>query len=79
MNANIITMRLGLASAVLFASLGAATARDLYPANADQYYAQSPMSFSRQDHAKYDRSGTRGRQGLGAGPVHPEGPGNVSD
>lgn len=28
--------------------------------------------------ALYDRSGTLGRQGLGASPFHPEGPGNVS-
>jgi RND family efflux transporter MFP subunit len=28
--------------------------------------------------ARFHRSGTRGRQGLGASPLHPEGPGNVT-
>jgi hypothetical protein len=33
---------------------------------------------SRWDRARFHRSGNRGRQGLGAGPLHPEGPGNVT-
>ncbi len=35
-------------------------------------------SAAAQDRANYDWSGTRGRMGLGASPMHPEGPGNVS-
>jgi hypothetical protein len=35
-------------------------------------------SVSEQDRAQYDWSGTRGRMGLGASPMHPEGPGNFS-
>ncbi|WP_036264222.1 hypothetical protein [Methylocapsa aurea] len=30
------------------------------------------------DRYRYDESGTRGRMGLGASPMHPEGPGNFS-
>ncbi|WP_026605746.1 hypothetical protein [Methylocapsa acidiphila] len=35
-------------------------------------------SAAEQDRANYDWSGTRGRMGLGASPMHPEGPGNFS-
>ncbi len=46
------------------------------------YYEQQgpcPTGYSlqQQDRAAYDCSGTRGRIGLGASPMHPEGPGNV--
>jgi len=34
---------------------------------------------SHSDRNAFFRSGTRGRMGLGASPLHPEGPGNYSD
>jgi hypothetical protein len=52
------------------------------PANANQYYGiyQSPSQALAPFHgADFDRSGTRGREGLGASAFHPEGPGNVVD
>jgi hypothetical protein len=65
----------------------AAAARD-YPnagtapsATAAYGAEQSPSlgsSPSRADRADFDRSGTRGRWGLGGTPFRPEGPGNVS-
>ena len=67
---------------------GAVAAKD-YPyakltANADQYHGMylnpsqgsAPSITDRRD---FDRSGTRGRDGLGASPFHPEGPGDVED
>jgi hypothetical protein len=70
----------GLASIL---SIGAASAQQAYPPRPNQYYSlyeQSPGDApSRADRAEFDRSGTRGRMGLGASPYHPEGPGNVSD
>lgn len=36
-------------------------------------------SAAGEDRARYDWSGTRGRMGLGANPMHPEGPGNFSN
>jgi hypothetical protein len=72
----------GLASIL---SVGAVSAQEAYPPRASQYYSlyeQNPgagAALSRQDRADFDRSGTRGRMGLGASPYHPEGPGNVSD
>src|SRR5271165_579094 len=76
--------RIALAVATLFASAGLAAAQARYPVGAGQYYGfydagrQAP-SLSRGDHIHYDRSGTRGRDGLGGSPFHPEGPGNDSD
>jgi hypothetical protein len=80
--ANSITM--GLAAAVFLASVNMAAAQERYPAGANQYYgmyepAQRALSFSRGDRFRYGHSGTRGRDGLGASSVYPEGPGNVSD
>jgi hypothetical protein len=77
-------LTVGLAAATLAASFGAASAQQLYPASADQVYGGSvtpnPQTApSRWDRAHFDRSGTRGREGLGANPMRPEGPGNVSD
>ena len=77
-------LTVGLAAATLAASFGAASAQQLYPAPADQVYGGSvtpnPQTApSRWDRAHFDRSGTRGREGLGANPMRPEGPGNVSD
>ncbi|MGA9485474.1 MAG: hypothetical protein WBV25_00165 [Methylocella sp.] len=78
----VLTVR--LAAATLAASFGAVSAQQLYPAPADQVYGGSvtpnPQTApSRWDRAHFDRSGTRGREGLGATPMRPEGPGNVSD
>jgi len=77
-------LTVGLAAATLVASFGAVSAQQLYPAPADQVYGGSvtpnPQTApSRWDRAHFDRSGTRGREGLGASPMRPEGPGNVSD
>jgi hypothetical protein len=67
------SIKMGVATAVLFGSVGMATAQQRYPAGANQYYglydpAQHAPSFSRSDHIRYDHSGTRGREGLGAIP-----------
>jgi hypothetical protein len=65
---------------------GAVAAKDYrhakQPANANQYYGlyrnpSDSLAPSRMDRANFDHSGTRGREGLGASPFHPEGPGNV--
>ena len=37
------------------------------------------LTSSRADRNAFFRAGTRGRMGLGASPLHPEGPGNYSD
>ncbi len=69
----------------VIASVDAASAQQAYSNQARDYYGlyQGGQgvggAFSRQDRADFDRSGTRGRMGLGASPYHPEGPGNVSD
>jgi hypothetical protein len=75
---------IGLAVTAVLASMGAASAQERYPSRADQYSAiygnPDPQNApSRWDRARFDRSGTRGREGLGASPMRPEGPGNVSD
>ena len=67
------SFKMGVAIAVLFASVGMATAQQRYPAGANQYYglydvAQHPPRFSRSDVIRYDHSGTRGRENLGAIP-----------
>jgi hypothetical protein len=54
------------------------------PTEADHYYGvyrnPSPGFVpSTDDPPDFDPSGTRGRDGLGASPFHPEGPGNVED
>ena len=71
------SIKMGLATAVLFASGGMATAQQPYAAGANQYYglydpAQYAPGFSRSDHIRYDHSGTRGGEGLGAIPRHYE-------
>jgi hypothetical protein len=63
----------GLAVAMLAASIGIAYAQQHYPSRADQIYGAnaSPkpqLAPSRRDRARFHRSGTRGRQGLGASP-----------
>jgi hypothetical protein len=78
----------GLAVATLAASIGAVGAQQSRPSRDDQFYGPydgtnaSPAvqaAPSRWDRARFDRSGTRGREGLGASPRRPEGPGNVSN
>jgi hypothetical protein len=76
---------LAFAGLVTIISVGAASAQQAYYPRANQYYGlydqnTGPVvSPSRLDHNAYDRSGTRGRMGLGASPYHPEGPGNPTD
>lgn len=75
---------IGLAAAALISLTGAASAQEGYPSRADRYYgvyaAPNPQNApSRWDRLRFDRSGTRGREGLGASPMRPEGPGNVSN
>ena len=67
------SIKMGLATAVLFASGGMATAQQPYAAGAIQYYglyapAQYAPGFSRSDRI----SGARGGEGLGAIPRHYE-------
>jgi hypothetical protein len=56
-----------------------------YPSTPPSYYSARPPLITgrsvatRSDRIRYDHSGTRGREGLGASPGHPEGPGNVGD
>jgi hypothetical protein len=75
---------LAFAGSIAIASVGAATAQQAYPAQPHQYYGLyqenqgAGSASSRQDRAEFDRSGTRGRMGLGASPYHPEGPGNAN-
>ena len=73
--------RMGLAAATLAATMGIACAQEHYPSPTDQTYGANAnpkpqLAPSRRDRALSHRSGTRGRQGLGASPLHPEGPGN---
>ncbi len=67
----------------VIASVDGASAQQVYTNRAQQFYGlyqpNEGGTLSRQDRADYDRSGTRGRMGLGASPYHPEGPGNVSN
>jgi hypothetical protein len=77
------TRIMGLAAAMLAATMGIACAQPHYPSDADQIYdtkanPEPQLAPSRRDRARFHRSGTRGRQGLGASPLHPEGPGNVT-
>jgi hypothetical protein len=64
------SIKMGLATAVLFASGGMATAQPLNHFQADGTY-QRPLQVtapSRWDRIHFDHSGTRGREGLGAIP-----------
>ena len=78
---------LGFAAALLIASAGAAAAQAApphKPVKANQYYglyegSSGGLTPAQIDHRTFDRSGTRGREGLGASPLHPEGPGDVED
>ena len=77
------TRIMGLAAAILAATVGIACAQQHYPSRAEQIYdananPKPQTAPSRWDRARFHRSGTRGRQGLGASPLHPEGPGNMT-
>lgn len=82
------TATMGLAAATLAASMGIACAQQGPLLRYDQEFGPYQGSYtnptvqaspSRTDRAGFDRSGTRGREGLGATPAHPEGPGGVSN
>jgi hypothetical protein len=81
------TRNLALAAALLIASAGAAAAQTASShkiINANEYYglyqgASGGLSQQQIEHRTFDRSGTVGREGLGASPFHPEGPGDVAD
>lgn len=80
MSASRYAVMTALAAAAMAGSTGA-QGGPLPPGN---YYGvhgnpHPRMALSRWDRLRFDRSGTRGREGLGATPGHPEGPGNVSD
>ena len=80
-----------LSAAVLGAGLlmcGAVAAKDYpqpkQPTEAHRYYGvyrnPSPGLVPSSDNpSDFDPSGSRGRDGLGANPLHPEGSGNVED
>jgi hypothetical protein len=75
---------MGLAAAMLTAAIGTVCAQPDRQSRDDQSYGVNakpdPQTApSRWDRARFNRSGTRGRAGLGASPMRPEGPGNVSD
>jgi hypothetical protein len=76
------TRRIALMAAAVIASTGLVVAKEhqatKQPAYANQYYGLYQGSRD-ADRAQFDRSGTRGREGLGEDPLHPEGPGNVAD
>ncbi len=71
---------LTFAGLTVVASVGAAAAYPVTPASANQFQALY------QDHGRvgavmgqYGHSGSIGRLNFGASPIHPEGPGNLSD
>jgi hypothetical protein len=72
--------RTWLVVALLAATMGIAGGQEFYPSRAGHAgtYLNPRKAPSRWDRAHFHRSGTRGRQGLGASPLHPEGPGNVT-
>jgi hypothetical protein len=78
-----MTRIMGLAAVMFAATMGIARAQERYPSRAGQHYDANAkpdpqLAPSRRDRARFHRSGTRGRQGLGASPLHPEGPGNTT-
>lgn len=78
---------------VRLVKLAAASALAIFAFSTAVAFAQDFMTESRigalsayardnsdqADRIRYDHSGTRGREGLGASPAHPEGPGNFDD
>jgi hypothetical protein len=78
-----MTRIMGFAAMMVAATVDTAGAQELYPSPGGRYRNDrtilNPQTApSRWDRARFHRSGTRGRQGLGASPLHPEGPGNVT-
>jgi hypothetical protein len=79
------SVRISFAAAVLLALTGVAAAQSQQPQPTQPPSGTCPLFFfCAQPSAPganwqiYHRSGTLGRQGLGASPFHPEGPGNAS-
>ncbi len=72
---------LTLAGAAMIASTVVASAEPLIPepVRANNFYAVVPSMDAHRDYSYYDRSASRGRLGLGANPMRPEGPANFSD
>lgn len=79
---------MGVAATALTASISVVSAQQGAVRNTDPEFGpyggtyNSPAveaSPSREDRSHFDRSGTRGRMGLGAKPDNPEGAGDVSD
>lgn len=79
---------IALAAAISIVPAGFAVARVHHksprPANARQYYGlYRPPAIglppAEVGGSTYDQSGTLGREGEGASPFYPEGPGNFSD
>ncbi|MGO9004606.1 MAG: hypothetical protein ACLQB4_02405 [Beijerinckiaceae bacterium] len=78
-----IFAKIGFTAALLFALTSFAGAQSRQPqppqpANCPFFFFCSQPSTPGANWRLYDRSGTLGRQGLGASPFHPEGPGNAS-
>lgn len=84
-------MKLSAKFLIAAAAFAAGPCAALAQTNPPQGYYGSPPPFSPPagwlaegrsaaawDRYRYDESGTRGRLGLGADPMHPEGPGNFS-
>ncbi len=79
-----VAASIGIAAATLAGSISMANAQQTSQYPTYSYYgayhnAAPPAALSRWDRSRFDWSGTRGREGLGASPMRPEGPGNVSD
>jgi hypothetical protein len=73
--------KIGLAAAILVASVGAVAAGERYArqeAPGIHAYREGRSSAVQQDWTRQDSSATVDRIGLGADPAHPEGPGNFS-
>jgi hypothetical protein len=73
--------KIGLAVAVLVASMRVVAAQEQHEHPQYGFYQNPPPCMSLDDcnRRAFDKSGTPGRMGLGADPAHPEGPGNVLD
>jgi hypothetical protein len=75
---------LGLAGLASIISMGTASAQQrLRASDYYGYYNQNAGGagnpYADGDENRFDRSGSRGREYLGASPYHPEGPGNPTD
>jgi hypothetical protein len=73
--------KIGLATAILVASVGAVAADERYAlqeAPGIHAYREGRSSAVQQDWTHQDSSASINRMGLGADPAHPEGPGNFS-